>query len=231
MNERIRNSIADAGNRNNSIPVQNLVPNNKMEIQSVIVSKPYPVSTNSTTSTYRGIGHSIARLAESENSDNQLAAANHAQFYGNTPADFSSSRDSCTLCRFHERRSPPSPVAVSNVKTEDRKEAVNIVLPTANDKHKQPSTPHTPQTPQNNHGAGDLQSSKSYSFDESQSNDIGPSKGPFMLAPTPAQLGRAPLQRRQSLGTQCHVIDSLDVDAKTVNVACGESTRVLASPR
>lgn len=59
-----------------------MVSNNKMEIQSVIVSKPYPVSTNSTTSTYRGIGHSIARLAESENNDNQLVA-NHAQFYGN----------------------------------------------------------------------------------------------------------------------------------------------------
>ncbi|XP_032676177.1 protein capicua homolog isoform X5 [Odontomachus brunneus] len=160
--------ISDAGNRNNSISVQNLVPNNKMEIQSVIVSKPYPVSTNSTTSTYRGIGHSIARLAESENSDNQLAT-NHAQFY------------------------------VSNVKTEDRKETVNIVLPTTSDKHKQPSTPHTPQTPQSNHGTGDLPSSKSYSFDESQNNDIGPSKGPFMLAPTPAQLGRAPLQRRQSM--------------------------------
>lgn len=36
-------------------------------------------------------------------------------------------------------------------------------------------------------------------MDETQPNDIGPSKGPFMLAPTPAQLGRAPLQRRQSM--------------------------------
>ncbi|XP_025157764.1 putative transcription factor capicua isoform X4 [Harpegnathos saltator] len=161
--------ISDAGNRNNSISVQNLVPNNKMEIQSVIVSKPYPVSTNSTTSTYRGHGgHSIARLTEPENSDNQLTT-NHAQFYG------------------------------SNVKTEDRKETINIALPTTNDKHKQPPTPHTPQTPQNNHGSGDLSSNKSYSFDEGQNNDIGPNKGPFMLAPTPAQLGRAPLQRRQSM--------------------------------
>ncbi|XP_026824235.1 protein capicua homolog isoform X2 [Ooceraea biroi] len=159
--------ITDAGSRNNSISVQSLVSNNKMEIQSVIVSKPYPVSTNSTTSTYRGIGHSIARLAESENNDNQLAA-NHAQFY------------------------------VSNIKTEDRKETINV-LPATNEKHKQPSTPHTPQTPQNNHGSSDLSSNKSYTFDEGQSNDVGPNKGPFMLAPTPAQLGRAPLQRRQSM--------------------------------
>jgi len=81
--ERRMRSILDASSRNNSISVQSLVSNNKMEIQSVIVSKPYPVSTNSTTSTYRGIGHSIARLAESENNDNQLAT-NHAQFYGNS---------------------------------------------------------------------------------------------------------------------------------------------------
>lgn len=77
------NVIIDAGSRNNSVSVQSLVSNNKMEIQSVIVSKPYTVSTNSTTSAYRGhIGHSVARLAEPENSDNQLAT-NHAQFYGN----------------------------------------------------------------------------------------------------------------------------------------------------
>lgn len=67
--------------------MQNLVSNNKMEIQSVIVSKSYPVSTNSTTSTYgRGTGHSIARLAGSENNnlnDNQQTITNHAQFYGN----------------------------------------------------------------------------------------------------------------------------------------------------
>lgn len=206
MKKRIYNPITDANNRNNSISVQNLVPNNKMEIQSVIVSKPYPVSTNSTTSTYRGIGHSIARLAESENSDNQLAT-NHAQFYGNPWMNFFFPRNSYIVIvyHFHEQfscYSAPSPIAVSNVKTEDRKETVNIVLPTTNDKHKQPSTPHTPQTPQSNHGTGDLPSSKSYSFDESQNNDIGPSKGPFMLAPTPAQLGRAPLQRRQSMGTQ-----------------------------
>ncbi|XP_020282979.1 putative transcription factor capicua isoform X3 [Pseudomyrmex gracilis] len=160
--------ITDAGSRNNSISVQSMVSNNKMEIQSVIVSKPYPVSTNSTTSTYRGIGHSIARLAESENNDNQLVA-NHAQFYA------------------------------SNIKAEDRKETLNIAIPATNEKHKQPSTPHTPHTPQSNQGSGDLPSSKSYTFDEAQNNDIGPSKGPFMLAPTPAQLGRAPLQRRQSM--------------------------------
>jgi len=56
-----------------------------MEIQSVIVSKPYPaaLSTISTTSTYRGIGHSIARLAESENNNDSQLATNHTQFYGN----------------------------------------------------------------------------------------------------------------------------------------------------
>ncbi|XP_071650429.1 uncharacterized protein Cic isoform X3 [Temnothorax longispinosus] len=162
--------ISDASSRNNSISVQSLVSNNKMEIQSVIVSKPYSAAlpTISTTSSYRGIGHSIARLAESENSDNQLAT-NHTQFY------------------------------VSNIKTEDRKGTVNIALPATNEIHKQPSTPHTPHTPQSNHGNGDLPSNKSYTFDEGQGNDIGPSKGPFMLAPTPAQLGRAPLQRRQSM--------------------------------
>jgi len=57
-----------------------------MEIQSVIVSKPYSATLSTTTSTYRGIGHSIARLAESENNDNQLAT-NHTQFYGN-PSEF-----------------------------------------------------------------------------------------------------------------------------------------------
>ncbi|XP_011053409.1 PREDICTED: putative transcription factor capicua isoform X2 [Acromyrmex echinatior] len=161
----------DAGSRNNSISVQSLVSNNKMEIQSVIVSKPYPaaLSTISTTSTYRGIGHSIARLAESENNNDSQLATNHTQFY------------------------------VSNIKAEDRKGTVNITLPATNEIHKQPSTPHTPHTPQSNHGNGDLSSNKPYTFDEGQSNDLGPSKGPFMLAPTPAQLGRAPLQRRQSM--------------------------------
>nr|XP_033330666.1 putative transcription factor capicua isoform X3 [Megalopta genalis] len=138
--------ISDAGNRN--ISSQGLVSGNKMETQSVIVSKPYSVSTTSTTSSYRGIGHPITRLAEPEKNENQVGS-NHAQFY------------------------------VTNIKPDqERKDTVNILLPTTNDKHKQPSTPHTPHTPLNNHG---------------------PSKGPFMLAPTPAQLGRAPLQRRQSM--------------------------------
>jgi len=92
-------------------------------------------------------------------------------------------------------------ITVSNIKTEDRKSTINNALPALNEIHKQPSTPHTPHTPQSSHGNGDLPSNKSYTFDEGQSNDIGPSKGPFMLAPTPAQLGRAPLQRRQSMGT------------------------------
>lgn len=92
-------------------------------------------------------------------------------------------------------------ITVSNIKTEDRKGTVNIALPATNEIHKQPATPHTPHTPQSNHGNGDLLSNKSYTFDEGQCNDVGQNKGPFMLAPTPAQLGRAPLQRRQSMGT------------------------------
>lgn len=92
--------------------------------------------------------------------------------------------------------------SVTNVKSDqERKDTVNILLPAANDKHKQPSTPHTPHTPLSNHGSNEISANKSYSMDETQPNDIGPSKGPFMLAPTPAQLGRAPLQRRQSMGT------------------------------
>ncbi|XP_015429475.1 PREDICTED: putative transcription factor capicua isoform X2 [Dufourea novaeangliae] len=159
--------ISDAGNRN--ISSQGLVSGNKMETHSVIVSKPYSVSTTSTTSTYRGIGHPVARLAESEKNENQVGN-NHAQFY------------------------------VTNIKSEsDRKDAINILLPATNDKHKQPPTPHTPHTPISNHGSTDMSANKSYSIDEAQNNDIGPSKGPFMLAPTPAQLGRAPLQRRQSM--------------------------------
>nr|XP_031836030.1 putative transcription factor capicua isoform X2 [Nomia melanderi] len=159
--------ISDAGNRN--IPSQGLISGNKMETQSVIVSKPYSVSTTSTTSTYRGIGHPIARLAEPEKNENQVGN-NHAQFY------------------------------VTNVKSDqERKDTVNILLPATNDKHKQPSTPHTPHTPLNNHGSTEISTNKSYSLDDIQNNDIGPSKGPFMLAPTPAQLGRAPLQRRQSM--------------------------------
>lgn len=94
------------------------------------------------------------------------------------------------------------PFPVTNVKSDqERKDTVNILLPTTNDKHKQPSTPHTPHTPLSNHGSTEISTNKSYSMDETQLNDIGPSKGPFMLAPTPAQLGRAPLQRRQSMGT------------------------------
>nr|XP_012147638.1 PREDICTED: protein capicua homolog isoform X2 [Megachile rotundata] len=159
--------ISDAGNRN--ISSQGLISNNKMETQSVIVSKSYSVSTTpSTTSNYRGIGHPIARLAEPEKNENQVGN-NHAQFY------------------------------VTNVKSEqERKDTVNILLPVVNDKHKQPSTPHTPHTPLSNH-ANEVPTNKSYSIDETQNNDVGPSKGPFMLAPTPAQLGRAPLQRRQSM--------------------------------
>lgn len=177
----------------------------------MIVSKSYPVSTNSTTSTYgRGTGHSIARLAGSENNnlnDNQQTITNHAQFYGNIFIYMNLfHRYMQILLRDHVQHFHHCfffLVTVSNIKTEDNKETINIVLPATNEKHKQPSTPHTPHTPhtsQSNHGSSELPSNKSYTFDEGQNNDMGPNKGPFMLAPTPAQLGRAPLQRRQSMG-------------------------------
>lgn len=97
--------------------------------------------------------------------------------------------------------------SVTNIKSDqDRKDTINVLLPPINDKHKQPSTPHTPHTPLSNHGSTEISTNKSYSMDETQPNDIGPSKGPFMLAPTPAQLGRAPLQRRQSMGTNLSIL-------------------------
>lgn len=71
------------------------------------------------------------------------------------------------------------------------------------EKQKPPSTPHTPHTPHSNSGSGgDHSSNKSYTVDETMgsTNDVATNKGTFMLAPTPAQLGRAPLQRRQSMG-------------------------------
>nr|XP_050864104.1 protein capicua homolog isoform X2 [Vespula vulgaris] len=157
--------ISDAGSRN--ISSQNLISGTKVEAQSVIVSKHYPVSTNSTTSPYRGISHSIARLAESDKNDTQIVS-NHAQFYG------------------------------SNIKSEqDRKDGGNVLLTSSNDKLKQPLTPHTPHTPHSSHINSEHSSNKSYSVDEDPNSDVGSNKGPFMLAPTPAQLGRAPLQRRQ----------------------------------
>ena len=72
----------------------------------------------------------------------------------------------------------------------------------SSDKQKPPSTPHTPHTPHSNSGSGDHSSNKSFNMEEplASTNDVGTNKGPFMLAPTPAQLGRAPLQRRQSMG-------------------------------
>ena len=183
-----------------------------METQSVIVSKPYPVSTTSTTSTYRGIGHSITRLAEPEKNEN-----NHAQFYGKlslislTIFQYRPLFMTPNVCTCLEQEQLVKNVifgkfviffSVTNIKSDqERKDTVNILLPATNDKHKQPSTPHTPHTPLNNHGSTEISANKSYSIDETQPNDIGPSKGPFMLAPTPAQLGRAPLQRRQSMGT------------------------------
>lgn len=82
-------------------------------------------------------------------------------------------------------------------------------LASANEKHQQPtpSTPHTPCTPHvstaTTQSNSDRSSVSSYSVEEciSKNGDGSHAKGTFMLAPTPAQLGRAPLQRRQSLGS------------------------------
>lgn len=77
-------------------------------------------------------------------------------------------------------------------------------LSSGSEKHMQPSTPHTPHTPHANQSVSEHSSGVFYSVEESsgRNNDAGQNKAPFMLAPTPAQLGRAPLQRRQSLGNQ-----------------------------
>ncbi|XP_033211435.1 protein capicua homolog isoform X4 [Belonocnema kinseyi] len=158
--------ISDASGRN--ISLQNLIPGSKVESHGVIVSKSYPATTtNPSTPSYRGIGHSIARLAESEKNDIQMST-NHNQTYAN------------------------------NIKEQERKDSGNNLI---NDKQKPPSTPHTPHTPHSNSGSSDHSVNKSYSMEESlgTTNDVGSNKGPFMLAPTPAQLGRAPLQRRQSM--------------------------------
>lgn len=65
-----------------------------METQSVIVTKPYSIPTTSTTSTYRGIGHPIARLAEPEKNENQIGN-NHAQFYGKSYFLYITFNDNC----------------------------------------------------------------------------------------------------------------------------------------
>lgn len=94
--------------------------------------------------------------------------------------------------------------AANNTKAEqDRKDAMSMMLTSSGDKHKQPSTPHTPQTPHSNQVNSEHSSNMTYSIEDptiGRSNDSGQNKATFMLAPTPAQLGRAPLQRRQSLG-------------------------------
>ncbi|KAK0169787.1 hypothetical protein PV328_010428 [Microctonus aethiopoides] len=171
--------ISESGIRN--IAVQNLVASTKVETPSVIVTKSHLITTsNPSTPSYRDIGHSIARLAESENKDNSISSSssNNIQLF------------------------------VSNSKPEqERLENFNMRLASANEKHQQPtpSTPHTPctphvstATPQSN---SDRSSVSSYSVEEciSKNGDGSQTKGTFMLAPTPAQLGRAPLQRRQSL--------------------------------
>ncbi|XP_063980469.1 protein capicua homolog isoform X3 [Diachasmimorpha longicaudata] len=154
--------ISETGNRN--ITIQNLVPGNKVDTPSVIVTKSYSVTTSCpSTPSYRGIGHSIARLAESEKKENPVVT-NHAHFY-----------------------------------EQERKDGVGNLLPTTMDKGKQPSTPHTPHTPHSTNQNSDNSSGFTVEDSTLRNIDAGQNKGPFMLAPTPAQLGRAPLQRRQSL--------------------------------
>lgn len=64
--------------------MQNLVAGNKVETPSVIVAKSYPVTTsNPSTPSHRGIGHSIARLAETDKKENPLP--NHVPFYCEYP--------------------------------------------------------------------------------------------------------------------------------------------------
>lgn len=91
-------------------------------------------------------------------------------------------------------------VAANNIKEQERKDSVNNLM--SIDKQEPPSTPHTPHTPHSNSGSVDHSSNKSYTVEETlgSTNDVAANKGTFMLAPTPAQLGRAPLQRRQSMG-------------------------------
>ena len=71
-------TFSETGNRN--MTMQTLVSGNKVEAPSVIVAKSYAVTTsNPSTPSHRGIGHSIARLAETEKKDNSMS--NHVQFY------------------------------------------------------------------------------------------------------------------------------------------------------
>ena len=94
--------------------------------------------------------------------------------------------------------------SANNAKSEQERNAtaaINMMIPTSSEKHKHASAPHTPHTPHASQTSSD-HSSVAYSIEDSnvsRTNEAS-QKGPFMLAPTPAQLGRAPLQRRQSLG-------------------------------
>ena len=68
---------------------------------------------------------------------------------------------------------------------------------------RQSSTPSTPSTPGMSTAAGQQQASTPTGTNSNQPGLMPPPELPkFVLAPTPAQLGRAPFQRRQSSTTQ-----------------------------
>lgn len=85
-----------------------------------------------------------------------------------------------------------------------------------NDKQRPPSTPHTPHTPYVNSNV-DHSANKNYKDDVSSSMNDGTNKGPFMLGPTPAQLGIAPLQRRQSTGLKFFLRYKIQICKKKQN--------------
>lgn len=63
-----------------------------------------------------------------------------------------------------------------------------------------PTTRHLPATPKSNEPPSNQQSEGSDGNEQHEDDDDGPESRKFVLAPTPAQLGKAPLQRRLNRG-------------------------------
>lgn len=63
-----------------------------------------------------------------------------------------------------------------------------------------PTTRHLPATPKSNEPPSNQQSEGSDGNEQQEDDDDGPEGKKFVLAPTPAQLGKAPLQRRLNRG-------------------------------
>lgn len=63
-----------------------------------------------------------------------------------------------------------------------------------------PTTRHLPATPKSNEPPSNQQSEGSDCNEQHEDDDDGPESKKFVLAPTPAQLGKAPLQRRLNRG-------------------------------